>query len=400
MGHRSDRLDDLLSKIASKLRTQCEDGAQSASLQPKALACGQFYGEKAVSRKQRGIHGTAAALTVLLSDTEKASESVAKKLEAYLNERLTADGGSQDTSSDDLNVIKQSEILYALNASKTLSPETNLLRQHIVERLLDAKRQARSFPYFTDQDEENTIPTCYAFRALAIHDGAAEKTLEFLLKRHSDLSKDESLGSRVKRILIIYSIATSQYKLTQQYKKQLQALALKEYRLSRRDLRVPAEQTIDYYRESNNFYMRIPWQLYILISVAQLKPTEVDKRNFRVVIDAICEQVAGYGGLRYSSAEPSTRTNSIVYELLTRVRDAQLHYTLPSYLVWLDTIGWYATRPTAKWSIACVFILGQFCGAFLYHARGWDMGGLMEGLVLWALGVATVRVYQWARSDS
>src|SRR5260370_34575670 len=63
---RPQRLTSTKSEIAERFARQCLNGPQNASLPADVKACGQFLDEE--QSRQRGTHGTAAAIRGLAAD--------------------------------------------------------------------------------------------------------------------------------------------------------------------------------------------------------------------------------------------------------------------------------------------------------------------------------------------
>src|SRR4051812_30022491 len=72
-------------RIANLFADQCETGDQTKELNdPLLAACGQFIGPKASHFKQKGLHGTAAAIRVLADSDLPNSGSLVSRLIQFL----------------------------------------------------------------------------------------------------------------------------------------------------------------------------------------------------------------------------------------------------------------------------------------------------------------------------
>src|SRR5262249_7848554 len=159
---------------------QCEYGRQSSDLSDYgAAACGQFLEDP--TNDQRGLHGTAAALRVVASSSHSTAQQLTRRLVAYLAEREKYEAAITTPASrehrmtavtrDNLNVIKQSELLFALSFVSSFVPGSASVVTKTIRTLQDSTVDGRGWGYWTDEVSggPQPLPTAYAVRALAAH---------------------------------------------------------------------------------------------------------------------------------------------------------------------------------------------------------------------------------------
>src|SRR5262249_5909647 len=138
---------------------------------PQAAALGQHL---QAATAQRGLHGTAEAIEVLAQTPGPQAESFTRRPVYYVDDLSTIEAAfswpemsREDIHRSELNVIKMSEVLYALAAVPTsLAPREKLAR-HIAEILIKHRGVDGGWPYFmtTDSKPSHLVPTAYAVRA-------------------------------------------------------------------------------------------------------------------------------------------------------------------------------------------------------------------------------------------
>ena len=159
--------------IARQIADQCLHGAQSANLGAEAAACGQFFSAR--DRRQRGLHGTAAALRLVAEAQPPGADQLVARLVKYLSERQrfdTATGEALRTADrsfedDESNVIKLSEVLHALLSVTPAQCQKDTLVATLVERLLGGYKENKGWSHFLGGDGGiDPLPTAFAMLAL------------------------------------------------------------------------------------------------------------------------------------------------------------------------------------------------------------------------------------------
>jgi len=327
-----DGIRDARSRIADVMYRSCTAGQQSEVLPDGQMACGQFIGEGTGDRTQRGLHGTAAAIYVLAASSKDSSQTVVRQLinwvKAYRENGATGVSEAKLNQDRD-NIIKTSELLYALSAVGGRI-EVERYRNKVAEELIGA-RINDGWGYFRGQDEsDRIIPTCYAVRALSsfgAHDELTGSVNWLANKMMSDV-RSEGIGSPSDYsayILILYTISHLKHDIIKEYQPNCKEATYHYWEQLSDLLRSDLEQNIEYWHEetSENKYVRVPWQLYFLCASVRFRPIYVFSRfTIQNRISTAVNKVLG-GGFVYphSGSEMSSRTYSILYETLERIKD-------------------------------------------------------------------------------
>jgi hypothetical protein len=132
------------------------------------------------------------------------------------------------------------------------------------------------------------------------------------------------------------------------------------------------EQNIEYWRKQKTFYVRVPWQLYILSLASQLFPyRRFASRRARQALRRLLHSILD-GGFRYphSGDQISSRTNAIAHEVLTDIGHSLKPY--PFYLgpLWIDGLR-------RLMSSKVVTLIGGLSGVGVIASSiiGWTSGG-------------------------
>lgn len=315
MSIKPDDLKKSLKKIAIKVANHCENGQQNTGFNTnERLACGQFYGEGVENRTQRGLHGSAAAIAILLASQEQDHINIAKKLLLYTK--------SYRNNNDDINTIKQSEILASFkdNISQTDSSE---YASNLKNKIVSAMNQLNgTWSYFIDEEETSEIPTCYALLALhkQVSPNSLSKSKDFLWEHQKSLiekSKQLDIHAVAIRSLILYVLAKccdgnttgATYGL-----KDLRDTTICLWKDCRLQYELSFELTVEYYHNEKNYYLRLPWQIYLAHATLIMDNSIFYSKIFQKYL-ATLNLEAKDGGYKYiySGKYLSTRTNSILY---------------------------------------------------------------------------------------
>jgi hypothetical protein len=312
-------------QIADLILEQCKHGQPSATLPNEMAACGQFLGQTARNRKQRGLHGTAAALCVLGALGTSEADGVVRRIVQYLSHRFEVET-KEEIGFDKENVIKMSEVLYALQQVKPGVATTEDISKQFADTLIRSMQGDSGWSYFVDSPGNSVeeLPTAYALRALAAY-GAPEvvpvaRQLFGALKRNAATPMATKTSDVYVDVFALFVLTFSNVPESIAPKSELKKVFFKYWRRLRHVLKEDIEQNIEYWKdESNYLYVRVPWQLYLLALAARLAP----HRAFATVtaqtrIDSIISDVTKNGGFRYphSGDLPSCRTNAILYDVL------------------------------------------------------------------------------------
>jgi len=339
------RIREAQSRIVDLFAEQCLHGEQRRELSMEGLtACGQFIGEKAKLDRQKGIHGSAAALRTLARSNHPSAGTLCIGLIGYLaaelglavGTKLQAEFFRDEPTDDAFNVIKLSEVLLALRAVPTAIYPTDYLQKQIADRLMSGRREDRGWGYYIhtgpEDSEVDALPTAYAVLALSSYGQPLPGPVEYLFRRLE--RHDERIGSDIMTsVLSCYVLAFSPNIGNLTDLSRLEALFKKRWRLLESLLGSDIEQNIEYPRGDKHEYIRVPWQLYMLAAASKLNPysgfaSSAAQRRLASIVDDVLTT-----GFRYphSGDKISSRTNAILYDVLEQIL-GQLGYR-PVYAV-------------------------------------------------------------------
>ncbi len=344
----SDRLRQAQRAIVDLFCAQCEHGRQARDLAPGgATACGQFLDDP--GNAQRGLHGTAAALRVLASSSEPTAQRLTRQLVVYLANRETFEaeaitGSARDqrlerVARDNRNVIKQSELLFAYSVISSAVPGSELVVTSAIATLQRGLLEGRGWAYWTNDATESPqpLPTASAVRALAAHRQDVREPVRYLM---SVIEADTAVHADISvQVASLYTLAFLPDEETFVQRERLHKVLRRLWRRLEPLLNQDLESNIEYSSAGENFYVRVPWQLYLVAIAARL-----DIRLFAGALpqrrlEAIVGQVLDTHGFVYphSGDHISARTNAIVYEDIGLVLNSwpQSAWLLQPYL-WID----------------------------------------------------------------
>jgi hypothetical protein len=350
-----------LGSVQALFIDQCEHGAQTKQLNDfGAAACGQYLKYK--SSRQRGLHGTAAALSVLARGQTDETRSLSSKILHYLNDRdeieLKVAGAGQDIGArldaDHKNVIKLAEVLYGLHFVSSAIGARDPLVKRIAEDLLGGLYEDKGWSYFLgDGEAAQILPTAYAVRALVAHGYQVDEPIASLLH---ELDRPSSAQTDVfVRTAGIFALTFIEPRPATVTPDKLRRILTRAWRHLETLLDQDLEANIEYSRGDANYYVRVPWQLYLIAVSARVRPYRVFsssrlQRRFRVMLRA-----ANGGGFFYphSGERVSSRTNAILYDSLELIRSDVTRNT------WLQAAGTVTDRFRLALGSRAIAILGS-----------------------------------------
>jgi hypothetical protein len=303
---------------------QCAHGAQSKELTHyDAVACGQYL--KYTSSRQRGLHGSAAAISVLARGTTEETRRLSTKLLEYLNKRDEIEqhvvGSRPDRmvhlKADRVNVIKLSEVLYGLRYVSSAIGDRDPLVRRIAGDLRGGSYEDKGWSYFLgDKQEVQILPTAFAIRALAAHGypiDAQVSSLIHVLDRPTSAQAD--IFVRTAGIFALTFIEPRPRELTSD---KLRRLLTASWRSLETLLEQDLEANIEYSFDDRNYYVRVPWQLYLIASSAHLRPYRIfSSSRLRRRFQSVLHAAKGTGFVYPHSGERiSARTNAILFDAL------------------------------------------------------------------------------------
>jgi len=402
------RIDDTKKRIAKLFIDQCQNGAQTKCLESyKAAACGQFIGGNAKNSKQRGLHGTAAALRVLAETDSADSRTLIPKIITYLEKReeievsLQKEKARQKCNLDEKNTIKISEVLYALSLVGHGIQSTEPLVQKIAERLIQSMKERKGWSYFVDDvDPPQLLPTAYAILGLSANgypqaEGASEYLAEVLKGRYVEKKTDrnEIDADVIVDVACLYAITFAKVHIQNDF---LKTVLKSIWQKLKPLLGEPLEQNIEYsYKRQQNCYVRVPWQLYLIALSTHYDfnwafSSSTVQKTLKNILDK-----AQYAGLIYphSGKMTSARTNAILFEVLSILEDKLAHKNI----FWLcevkeAIIGFFRHKYTRRVSgvlflVLTVIVVLKWClGTGKVTDLGQEIvGAIWVGLLLTSL---------------
>ena len=379
-------------RIRELFRDQCKNGQQTVTLtEQKGAACGQFL--EVLVRSQRGIHGTASAISVLADDTALDSINLVRRLVHYIQTRETCERGEK-CQRDKENVIKVSETIFALKVVPQTTINTTDYATTLAEPLRKLIKNDRGWSYFLDDtDDPEPLPTAYACLALkqlgndAVVDNARKFLLEHLRTRYLNAQWDNSRRiDTMTDVFCLYVVtktadASSGTNERAELKGIFECLWDHLCQLMQEDL----EQNIEYWHQESTCYIRVPWQLYLLSLAAEYS----FRKRFSTLlaqhqVESILDQVTG-SGFRYphSGKFLSARTYAIVFELLGQLQAHLSRENLSNWLLCLDIVKRTFQSAWARWTVRvalCLLIGFLIWQAWPLNGRN-DYAGLLINLV-------------------
>lgn len=311
--------------ICETVLNQVQDGVQSKGFDD-AFACGQFL--KVHTTIQRGLHGTAAAIRVLAGFDSTYNEQLRKLLKYLENiEEYEKDGEISDGLGRDLNnIIKNSEILYSLSFIHSGTANTESLKEKISAELFKSENTDGGWAYFVDVDEDSDMYfTSSVYLALRSHNyNSLKSTREFLIdklkKYKKDIIPDPTTFSKL--CFIVYTFITlNEHKKDKEIKKLLIDVFNKLWKSEFCVINSDFEQNIEYPGKQKHYYVRIPWQLYLLAIANSLAPRYFAQRKSITRFNSIIKSIIEEDGFIYkqSGKNISSRTYSILFETLCTI---------------------------------------------------------------------------------
>jgi hypothetical protein len=263
-------------KIHHLILTQAQIGAQTAvvkKIDQDLVALGQFLSDK--DRNQRGIHGSAAGLRVLA--TYDSNKETVSGLVKYLENReaiesgITADDERINADSikrDENNVIKLSEILYAVHFVKPAQVSKDAYAASLGQKLqtaiiTDPVNNFKGWDWYLDDNRNiHLLPSAFAMLALeknGFFDQMVHDTIFNKIEKET-LNDPASLAISVYCLYVL--IKTS--KNLEEEGKKYKIILKKIWRSRHCSLQNDYEQNLEYWFNSQHEYARIPWQILII----------------------------------------------------------------------------------------------------------------------------------------
>lgn len=392
------KIDPALQRIESLFVEQCAHGVQSQDLLEAGAACGQFVGPTAKAKPQRGLHGTAAALQVLAQANSLDATELVSKLVWYIQNRDGLYAKNKEPrqpdrtfEDDQQNVIKLSEILYGLSFVKVRQGDTDTLARNLATKLLGARRESKGWAYFLNEDPTiDPLPTAFAVLALSKHGYESDISgqIEYLKTEilNAGPAEAKNINEASVRIFCVFALAFRKEELSQSELKELRPAFIDIWEAHKAVLGLDLEQGIEYSKGPNNYYLRIPWQLYLLALAARLDPKRISgfaaQRKLNHILDAV--QSAGFY-YPYSGGPLSSRTNSILFDVLHKIKRYNKRNLFHAVYYVYDAVRTFLSHRIFSWLtlIVGLFVFGYCIFAWRSKSgRPEDVGPDLSGAMI------------------
>jgi hypothetical protein len=393
--------------IVERFVRQCKEGAQSRNLPEDVKACGQFLG---TGSPQRGLHGTAAALRVLGPNTTPDAQSLVSQMIKYVAERHAAEmaAGSSATVleqvvQDNANVIKQSELLYALTFIPSGIASTESSQQLIADRLIEGKLGEEGWDYYVDNNRSSveSLPTAFAVRALHGVGKKQGRAVEFLLSEVRSATKPR--GVEPKRadvsvyVFCLYVLTFGHDGAPLAAESELKKVFTALWRSLEPQLDFEVEQNIEYMRDGAHQYVRVPWQIHLLALAARWAPHRFASKRAQGQLSRIILALESREGFLYphSGKLASARTNAILYDSLKQITPQVEKYSwlLRPYYLW-DAFMRALSSSMVLWALRVSALV--LIGLALFD--WWISGANWDGIAQEMLASSLLLVVTWRRS--
>jgi len=357
------QIETIKNKIFELISDQVKFGSQQSGLQDDVLACGQFLDR---DRKQRGVHGTSSALRVLATSVNDDINLIIPKLVKYLETRNQIEveinpAKKKEVEIDDNNVIKLSEVLYSLSLITAAQGNPNLLINTIKDKINHCKLQEKGWGYFVNSTgNPELLPTAFAIMGLYAngfnnHPGAIKFIAEELVK---EITNPTTFA------IAVFSLYVLVFKVDKMFVGELINVRGAMGKILNSKFCVidsDIEQNIEYWLDEEHFYVRIPWQLYLIALASRLSSWTFSKNKIQNILSSIFNSYRTNGGFKYkySGNFLSTRTNAIVFDSMNIVGSNLRLLLLYRFFNWIDFVREIISSKWARWikNIILVFVI-------------------------------------------
>jgi hypothetical protein len=365
-------IDHARDRIGALFVDQCGHGPQTVGLEDHTMAaCGQFLNER--RSRQRGIHGTAAALSVLARAQMPQARHLSSCLLNYIRNRAAAEcrgvGHAECVERtakiefDASNVIKLSEVLWALSFVQPAVGEKESLSRNLAQTLTTGVREGRGWSYFVDdRNGPELLPTAFAVRALASNGYPVAEPVAYLLDSMDTPPSGQS--DVFVQIVVLFVLTYLDPRPEHVSNDHLKELLFRIWRRLDPLLQQDLEYNIEYSRNDRYYYVRVPWQLYLAAVAAKVAEFRVfSTTRLQRRLAAIIDAATGPAGFVYphSGNRVSSRTNAILFDIVTLMsQEIRRSSSVRAILTKLDAMRLVLGSAIVSWvgAIAGVGIAG------------------------------------------
>lgn len=320
-------LQEAMLRIEEQFRDLLENGAQAQGVPAGVFAAGQHLNP--YSMNQRGLYGTAAALLVLSRSRPSPQRiSFIEGLIKYVNERPVVENELAETDEDVAmlsarfaiewrQAFKCSELIYALAAAPPAvtgrEALLNMLLSHLGACRHESGGWSADLDPARDRDPMATASVVRAFHAAGIPVNSAD-----LDAVRADAADQAAANPYVRSfcLLVLLEVEGADRPVIDLWNGLLDVL--------RPQLRDRTEANYEYMLGNRQYYVRIPWQLYLIEGATICRPLSVllTSEIRAALLDAI-QAIGTNEGYVYQAFGhmKSTRTYSI--RLLTQAHKGE-----------------------------------------------------------------------------
>ncbi len=336
-----------MARIEEQFRDLLENGTQARGIPPSVYAAGQHLNP--YSLNQRGFYGTAAALLVMSRSRPSPNRiGIIEGLIKYVSDRPGIEQALLSTEEDQAMLsarlildwkmaFKCADLLHALAATPAAVAGREILLQRILQRFSMGRRKAGGWAVDLDPDRErDPLATASVVRSLNAA-GLAVESADLGLVRSDALAVGQvSPYVRCFCLLVLLEVAGNDDSTSKIWSDLLDTL--------RPELHQRTEANYEFTVGNRQYYVRVPWQLYLIASAARCKPSSLiftsDVR--RALLDCVqaIDSPEGYVYTAFGHMK-STRTYSILMDTLWCV-SSQLHTS--KILARMSLVGNWAIR--------------------------------------------------------
>jgi hypothetical protein len=367
----AERITRTLDKLSELFLRNYRTGEQCRDLAThEAAAFGQFLDQP--NSHHRGLYGTAAGLRVLAATDNQEARTAAHQIVRYLMDRLAIeqsavparnrDNRVTKVERDQDHVIKLGEILYALSLVKASVAETQVLVSSMASRLQDKLQDNRGWGYFLTGPATGPqlLPTAYAVRGLAAHGYDVTGPVRYImseLESPAGRQRQTDVSVRVLCVFVLTFLGPRATREDSRLRVWLVQLWNQLAPLLDRDL----EANIEYSDGEVNYYVRVPWQLYLICASSGLKAlrcfsSALAQRRLTSILRAVNSEQGFF--YPHSGDRISARTNSVLFDVFSIIgQEIRSKAFVLAPFQWIDRVRvLFGSKPVRI--IAVLAILG------------------------------------------
>jgi hypothetical protein len=358
-----------MSRIDEQFLDLLKNGTQTEGIPDGFYAAGQHLNP--YSLNQRGLYGTAAALLVMSRAPSSPTRiEIIEGLIRYVNERPEIEQNLVSTAEDSAmlparlildwrTVFKCADLLYSLAAAPPAVAGREMLLQTLLKRLRNSRLKSGGWPVDLDaRGDHDALATACAIRGLNAV-GYPPNSVDFslLLK---DASSTNSISPYVRCYCLLVLLETDR-----STDKDLPKIWNELVDQLKPELRDRTEANYEFALGNRQYYVRIPWQLYLISGTALCRPSRLifTSEIRRILLDCIhaLDTNEGYIYSAFGHMK-STRTYSILMDTLwcveTQLRISRSVAKISSAANWTTRV--FYSRAAAAVALAAALIMAGF----------------------------------------